>query len=108
MTAPTPVSTAARLVSQLAVVVSLFILFGLLCAGIIAFQFIANPESGQSSAFLFVTFWLLILGVIAVVVGSVGMKMVRGSSVERRRCWYSTAFGLVALSIGATLAAGFI
>ncbi|MFK8032324.1 MAG: hypothetical protein AB8G18_19010 [Gammaproteobacteria bacterium] len=108
MTTPTPISTSAQLVSQLAVVVSLFVLLGLLVAGAIAFQFIADPESNVGFAFLFVTSWLLILGVIAVVIGAVGMKMARGASVERRRNWYCIALGLVALAMGATFGVGFV
>lgn len=109
MTATTQVSAAARLVSYLAVVVSLFIFIGLSLAGVFSFQLVASgsgPEDGF--AFLFITTWLLVLGVISVIVGGVGMKLARGAPVERRRCWYAIALGLVALAMGATFGVGFV
>lgn len=109
MTETPQASTAARLVSYLAVVVAIFVLIGLSLAGIIAFQLIAGGSgSGDSFAFLFVTTWLLLLGVISIVVGSVGMVIARGAPAERKRCWYAIALGLVALAIGATFGVGFV
>ncbi len=109
MTATSQASTAARLVSYLAVVVSIFDLIGLSVAGVLAFQMIADGATSEGGfAFLFVTTWLLILGVISIVVGGVGMAVARGAPVERRRCWYGIAFGLVALAIGATFGVGFV
>ncbi len=110
MTEASQVSTSARLVSYLAIVVSLFVLFGLALAGFLAFQLVStgagSPDGGF--AFLFVTTWLLVLGVISIIVGGVGMGMARGAPIERRRCWYAVAFGLVALVIGATFGVGFV
>ena len=109
MTATTRASSDARLVSYLAVVVAIFVLIGLSLAGIIAFQMIAaGTGSDDGFAFLFITTWLLVLGVISVIVGGVGMVIARGAPAERRRCWYAIALGLVALAIGATFGVGFV
>lgn len=110
MTQASQASTFARLVSYVAIVVSLFVLFGLLLAGVLAFQLVTAGAStpGGGFAFLFVTTWLLILGVISIIVGGIGMGMARGAPLERRRCWYAIALGLVALVIGATFGVGFV
>ncbi len=110
MTDTPQASTSARLVSYIAVVVTLFVLLGLSMAGALAFQIIAatTTQPGDGFAFLFVTTWLLVLGIISVIVGGVGMGMAQGAPVERRRCWYAIAFGLVALVIGATFGVGFV
>ena len=109
MTATTPASTAARLVSYLAVVLTIFVLLGLAMAGAVAFRMVSGgAESNEGFVFLFMTTWLLLLGILSVIVGGVGMGMARGAAAERRRCWYAIAFGLVALVIGATFGVGFV
>jgi len=102
--------TAVRRVSYLAVVASLLALTSLGFAGVVAFQLVsaASSKTGGGTMLLSVTSWLLASGAFALIVGGVGMRMARGAPLERQRCWYAIAFGLVAIVIGATLGVGFV
>ncbi|MEM7081412.1 MAG: hypothetical protein AAF465_01575 [Pseudomonadota bacterium] len=102
-------SSAARTVSFIALMITLFLLLGLFWAGVKAFDLvIAPPEPEARFVFVLLTAWLVLVGVVGTITGLVGMKLAAGAPKERQRCWYAVAVGLVSVSIGATFGVGFV